>query len=107
MHHVINSPTEAGCDLRYAKRTDDNQAEIVKQLNDIPGCACYVLGDPLDLLIGFRGHNYLVEIKRPDKINQPSSRTKKQKKFIPNWPGQVRIASTFDEIYTLITESYK
>jgi len=93
--------------MRYAKRTDQNQAAIVQALNEIPGCVCYVLGDPLDLLIGFRGFNFLVEIKRPDKINQPSSRTKKQKKFIPNWTGQVRVASTLEEIVQLLNESYR
>ena len=92
---------------RYAKRTDQNQKDIVRLLNDIPGCKCYVLGDPLDLLIGYRGYNFLVELKRPDKINQDSRYTKKQKEFIPTWPGQVRVAKDFDEIWTLITEGYK
>lgn len=92
---------------KYALRVDDNQAEIVKMLNEIPGVKCIVIGEPLDLLIGHRGHNFLVELKRPDKVGRPSSYTEKQKKFLPTWPGQARVASTFDEILTLITKAYK
>ena len=92
---------------KYAARVDDNQTAIVKLLNDIPGVKCVVIGEPLDLLIGHRGHNFLVEVKREDRINQPSAYTKKQKEFLPTWPGQARVAATFDEILTLITKAYK
>jgi len=91
---------------RYKLRTDNNQAEIVRQLNQIPGVQCDVIGKPVDLVIGYRGRNFFVEIKRPDKINQPSAYTKAQREWIKNWPGQVRVASSFDEIWTLISGAY-
>ena len=92
--------------MRYAKRVDDNQAAIVKELRQIPGVKVYVLGDPVDLLVGYRARNYLFEIKREDKRGQQSRITKKQKDFIPTWTGQVRIIHNAEEAIQVITGSY-
>jgi hypothetical protein len=94
-------------EMRYAKRVDNNQAQIVKELGQIPGVKVYVLGDPVDLLVGFRARNYLFEIKREDKRGQQSAITDKQKKFIPDWPGQVRIIHNAEEAIRVIQESYQ
>ena len=50
----------------YVRKTDKNQAEIAKTLRKM-GCSVHSLhkvgqGVP-DLLVGYRGHNYLVELK--------------------------------------------
>lgn len=91
---------------KYAKRVDDNQLEIVRELEQIPGVTVLVIGDPVDLLIGYKKKNYLVEIKRLDKVNRESATTEKQKKFFREWTGQARIAATTEEIITLITKGY-
>ena len=85
-------------------RTDANQDEIIKLLRQIPGVRVEVIGRPVDILIGYRGHNLLVEIKNKSGRD---TLTDAQRKFIPDWTGQVRVAHTFDEIFKLITESYK
>jgi hypothetical protein len=56
--------------MRQAARVDGNQAEIVKALRGIPGCFVQVLGQPYDLLVGFRGLWHLLEVKDPTKPQQ-------------------------------------
>ena len=77
------------------KRVDANQAEIVA---DLRKCGAWVLllhevgfGCP-DILVGFRGVNYLIEIKSPDgKLNI------RQIDWHRSWPGQVAVARTSEE----------
>ena len=90
--------------MRRAAKVDANQAEIISLLRQVPGVTVEVIGRPVDILIGYRGKNLLVEIKNKsgkDKL------TDAQRKFIPDWTGQVRVAHTFEEILKLITEAYK
>jgi Holliday junction resolvase len=81
-----------------AKRIDENQHDIVRALRRI-GCSVYItsgLGhDFPDLVVGFRGANYLVECKRSEKARL----TQGQKRFFDHWLGQVtRINSVDDAI---------
>jgi hypothetical protein len=92
---------------RYAASVDANQKAIMRQLNQIPGVWAIAIGDPVDLLIGTRKRNFLVELKDSNKKKYEHVYTKKQRDFLRDWPGQVRVAETFDEIYKLITEAYK
>ena len=92
---------------KYAAKVDDNQAQIVRQLNEIPGVMAIVIGDPVDLMVGYRARNFLFEIKQEHKKNWQSARTQKQKDFLKDWPGQVRVVSTFDEIWEVLQKSYR
>ncbi len=47
---------------RQAARVDANQATIVKELRD-RGALVVILGQPVDLLVGYRGEWALVEVK--------------------------------------------
>jgi Holliday junction resolvase len=72
--------------MAYARRTDANQAEIVKTLRDA-GADVYDLskvgkGIP-DLLVTFNGETILMEVK----TNAKSRYTPDQLKFIANWKG--------------------
>ena len=87
---------------RYAARTDLNQQEIVDALKAI-GCDVEIIGTPVDLLCGYRKRNFLIEVKRPGE----KPRTKKQKDFIKNWKGQVRICETAEEAIQLVTRAYE
>ncbi len=92
--------------MKYAKRVDDNQKQIVRELRQIPGVSVYVIGQPVDLLVGYRAKNYLVEIKTEEKRDRPSAVTPAQKEFLGSWTGQVRIAASTEEILELIQEAY-
>src|SRR5258706_9543799 len=85
MNYAIQQEEE---EMRRAARTDDNQHELVEALKKI-GAKCYFIGKPVDLLVGFRGRNMLLEVKRPDKRGQESKITQEQKDFIATWPGEV------------------
>jgi hypothetical protein len=68
--------------LRYAARVDANQAQIVSALR-AAGAYVWILGLPVDLLVGYNNHTYLVEIK-----DGPGKRlTKLQQDFFANWIG--------------------
>jgi hypothetical protein len=68
--------------MRYAARVDANQAEIVKALRDV-GAYVWIIGLPVDLLVGFNGHTFLMEIK----TNSKKRLTALQSDFFLNWTG--------------------
>ena len=84
---------------RFAKRTDDNHSEVVRGIRDaLPEATVFDLsgagrGIP-DLLIGYAGCNYLVEIKDGEKTPSQRDLTDAQKTFHASWQGQVAIATT-------------
>ena len=81
--------------LRYDAQRDANEKEIVEALRAV-GAKVMRLDD-VDLLVGFRGVNYLLEVKMPKgRLN------KKQEKFFRGWVGQVNIVRTIDQALGLI-----
>jgi hypothetical protein len=87
---------------RYANKVDENQAEVVAALRSI-GCSVDIIGLPVDLLVGYRAHNFLIEVKQPGE----KPRTKKQKDFLAGWRGQVRVVETPEEAIDLVTRAYR
>jgi len=68
--------------MRYASRVDANQEAIVSALR-AAGAKVWIIKLPVDLLVGFRGVTFLVEIK-----DGPRKRlTKIQEDFFANWTG--------------------
>ena len=80
--------------MRRASRTDANQAEIVKTLRAY-GCSVLDLsavGDGCpDILIGFRGRNVLMEVKRDDVAPSASKLNAVQRRWHTAWQGQVAV----------------
>lgn len=68
--------------MRYAKRVDQNQDQIVIALR-AAGAYVWIIGLPVDLLVGYKSHTFLVEIKR----NAKSRFTPLQRDFFENWCG--------------------
>jgi len=86
-------------------RIDLNQMKIADSLRDM-GCSVQSLagvgsGCP-DLLVGFQGHNYLFEIKNPERSGKQGKPRKNQQKFIFGWRGQVAVIKTFDDAFSII-----
>jgi len=75
---------------RYAKRRDENEPEIVRALRDI-GATIKRLDD-IDLLVGWRGRNYLLEVKVE---KGPLKRS--QEDMVRTWRGQYEIVRSVDE----------
>lgn len=67
-HHVKN-------------KRDANEAEIVSRLR-AHGMSVYPIDKPCDLLVGYRGRTYLVEVKAPK-----GKLTRTQQEFTALWRG--------------------
>jgi hypothetical protein len=68
--------------MRYAARVDANQEQIVSALRGA-GAYVWIIGLPVDLLVGYKNHTFLVELK-----SGPRKRlTKLQADFFENWSG--------------------
>ena len=68
--------------MRYAKRVDANQDAIVAALR-AAGAYVWIIGLPVDLLVGYKNHTFLVEIKTDAKKRL----TALQADFFENWSG--------------------
>jgi hypothetical protein len=72
--------------MRHAARVDANQAQIVSALR-AAGAYVWIIGLPVDLLVGYKNHTFLVEIK-----NGPQKRlTGLQADFFENWSGSTLV----------------
>jgi hypothetical protein len=68
--------------MRHAKRVDANQDAIVQVLRDA-GAYVWIISLPVDLLVGYKGHTFLVEVK----TNAKKRLTALQGDFFNNWSG--------------------
>ena len=68
--------------MRHAARVDENQKTIVDALRKA-GAFVWIIGLPVDLLVGYKGHTFLVEIKSTSKKRLTSL----QADFFENWSG--------------------
>ena len=89
--------------LRHAKQTDSNQTDIVDGLREA-GCTVSIIGRPVDLLVGFRGLNHLMEIKLPlgPQGGDPSVRTPEQVTFFREWKGKVHEVRSLDHALQIV-----
>jgi hypothetical protein len=68
--------------MRRAARVDQNQTQIVSALR-AAGAYVWIIGLPVDLLVGYKGHTFLVEIKTDSKKRL----TALQADFFKSWTG--------------------
>lgn len=93
--------------MRRAARVDDNQAEIVAALERLGATVTdlsAVGGGVPDLLVGFRGRNFLIECK--DGKKRPSDRrlTDRQVDFMNSWVGHAEVANSVDEAIKIVLD---
>lgn len=91
---------------RQAARTDVNQSEIVRKLRQVPGVS--VSPDHDDLLVGYQGRTYWIEIKDPCRtLNKNGTMHRKQAKqsqikLLREWSGQYAMCWTFEDVLDVI-----
>ena len=85
-------------------RKDHTQDDIVKALRKI-GCTVYIIGRPVDLLVGRGVKNFLFDCKKVGFTNKDL--TPFQKEFFKTWRGQVRAIESAEEAIEVVTKSYK
>lgn len=77
---------------RQAARIDANQPEIVKALRKLDGVSVEL--DKDDLLVGYKGATYWIEIKTSAKAKVKES----QKKLLREWQGHYAICWTVEMV---------
>lgn len=80
---------------RRAAKIDANHPEIVAALRAIPGVRVQSLasvgkGCP-DLLVGYKGKNFLLEVKDGQKLKSQRLLTRDEIEWHMDWTGQVRV----------------
>ena len=88
------------------KKTDKNHAEIINKLRKITQLSVFSThtigkGFP-DIVVGYNGKNYLIEIKDGEKPKSQRKLTIDEVKFFESWNGQVDIANSFDDVLKII-----
>jgi len=88
-----------------AKRVDSNQAAIVETFRSVGATVqhLHVIGRGCpDILVGFRGVNYLVEIKDGSKPPSKRQLTPDEIEWHRLWRGQISIVKNNDDALRLI-----
>lgn len=77
--------------MRRAAASDANQKEIVVALRAV-GCMvipCHAVGQGFpDLVVGYQGDTFLIEVKDPSQPKHRHELTPAQKLFHAAWPGK-------------------
>jgi Holliday junction resolvase len=93
--------------MRKAAKIDDNQKAIVNVLRQIgasvQSLAATGKGCP-DLLVGYHGINYLMEVKDGDKVLSKQELTIHQKHWHSIWRGSVHIVKSVDEALKILQD---
>jgi len=94
----------------YNRKVDANQADVIAEVRKFPGLTVQDLhgvgnGVP-DLIIGFLGQNFLVELKDGSKPKHQKQLTEPEKEWHQKWKGQVAICESAEDIFKLITGQY-
>lgn len=85
---------------RRAAKRDTNEAPIVRGLREI-GATVQQLNekDAPDLVVGFRGDNYLFEVKDPANYGKLRPG---QKDWHENWRGQVHVIECVEDAWQVM-----
>lgn len=91
-----------------AKRVDSNQKELVKQIRQIPGTRVahiHTVGQGVpDLLVSFRGFNYLFEVKDGKKSKSEKKLTAPEEKLHDSWTGRIDIVENINDVLKILNE---
>jgi hypothetical protein len=92
--------------MRRAAAVDGNHREIVRALEQIGASvqSLATIGDGCpDLLVGYHGRNWLMEIKDPRQDPCKRELRPDQRRFFIRWRGQVAKIETVDQAIALVT----
>jgi hypothetical protein len=94
--------------LRTAAKVDANQPAVVQALRAI-GCSIlytYQLKNCFDLLVGYRGRTFLIEVKDPSQPPSKRQLTAGEERFRNQWRGSpYHVIETVEEALRLVTTS--
>ena len=85
-----------------ARKVDDNQMRIVKELRKLPGITVDLDHD--DILLGYKKKTWWFEVKNPDRcLNKDGKLLKSalrpsQEKLLKEWKGQYKVVWSVKQI---------
>lgn len=79
-----------------ARKRDANEPEIIEVLEALGASVC-ALDKPLDLLVGYQGENYLLEVKNGNLPPSHRKLTDDQNEHFRTWKGTSRVVLNRDE----------
>lgn len=91
--------------MRRAARVDKNQPHIVNGLRRVGASVLVVsqLKNCFDILVGYNGKNFIIEIKDGDKPPSQKQLTKGELEFKNNWKGgSYYVVENLDEALNVI-----
>ncbi len=94
--------------MRRIARIDANQPEIIKAFRALGATVhpTYMVGQGFpDIAVGYRGQNYLIEIKDGNKEPARRKLTKDEKEWHDGWKGKVIIIESVDDVLKLINKA--
>lgn len=86
--------------MKYARRADGNQPEIVKALRAAGAVVqpLHTVGQGVpDLLVAFRNRTFVMEVKDPTKPKSDRQLTPAQKKWHDMWTGEKHVVETIEQ----------
>jgi len=88
------------------RRTDANHKQIIDAIKKIPSLSVFSThmvgkGFP-DIVIGYKGINYLVEIKDGKKTKSQKKLTEDEIRFHQSWFGQIIVCECVQDVYVLL-----
>ena len=93
--------------MRKIGRVDTNQKELVTQLRKI-GATVSILsnvgGGVPDIIVGYKGVNYLFEIKDGDKPPSQRKLTPDESKFFDTWQGNCHIVLDINQCLAIFNK---
>lgn len=92
-------------------RIDNNQKEIVSALRRA-GAGVLSIADKgngaPDIVVGFRGENYFIEIKNPNTSYGKKGAQENQKAFALTWPGKTpQVAYSIADCFKILNINQK
>jgi hypothetical protein len=93
--------------MKYAARVDKNQLGTIREFERaMPDASVFdasACGEGFpDLVVGWRGRNYLFEVKNPDVRPSDRKLTEPQVAFHGSWQGQVHIVHSAAEMLAVM-----
>ena len=89
----------------FANQRDGNEKTIVDALRKL-GASVHRMDKPCDLLVGFRGKNFLLEVKLPMGPRGGTSHSQlndEQTTFFRSWYGQFEVVRSTEDAIDVIT----
>jgi hypothetical protein len=83
-------------------RVDANQKELVRLLRKLPGVGVLVWNGDVDIIVGYRGRNYLLEVKNPTRPKAHDKKSKIQQDLRRYWPGNYAVVESFEDALEVI-----